>query len=91
MSVIRKEQTNITGGGGATKFEAPMTAQPNYWTVVHNLGTLSPAVFCWDEFNRVLTPWQIEVVDNMTVRVWFWNHYAQNTYRGTPAGKVAVI
>jgi len=90
MSVIRKEQTNITGGGGA-KFEAAMTAQANYWTVNHGLGTLSPAVFCWDEFDRVLTPWRVEVVDNMNVRVWFWNHYAQGTYSGTPAGRVAVI
>lgn len=90
MSVIRKEQTNITGGGGA-KYEAVMTAQHYFWDVNHGLGTLSPVVFCWDEFDRVLSPWKIEVVDNMNVRIWFWNQYANNVYRGTPAGKVAVI
>lgn len=90
MSVIRKEQTNIVAGGGA-KYEAAMTAQTYYWTVTHNLGTLSPAVFCWDEFGRVLTPWRIEVVDPLTVRVWFWDQYSGNAPRGTPAGRVAVI
>jgi hypothetical protein len=90
MSVIRKEQTNITGGGGA-KYEAPMAAQYDFWLVTHGLGTLSPVVTCWDEFDRILTPWHIEVIDPTSLRVWFWNRYRDSSQLSTPVGRVAVI
>jgi hypothetical protein len=93
MSTIRKEQTNIAGGGGATKFEAVMPAGGNYWSVNHGLGTLNPGVWCWDEFGREITPWRVQVVDPNNIRVWFQSYSGggYNGYGCVRAGKVAVI
>jgi hypothetical protein len=93
MSVIRREQTNIVGGGGS-KFSATVTmVYPNYqfWLIPHMLATLDPLVFCFDEFGVEIEPWNIVVVDANTVRVYFGQGHGGLGFRPAPSGKVVVM
>ena len=93
MSVIRREQTNIVGGGGS-KYSATVTVvYPNYmfWLIPHMLGTLDPVVLCFDEFGFEIEPWRIDIVDANTVRIYFGQAHCGLGAQPAPSGKVIVM
>lgn len=96
MSTIRREQTNISAGGGA-KYEADYvvvfgTSDTVYWSVAHMLNTMYPVVHAFDEFGDEIDIWDVVVVDSNNVKVYFGPSVGPSAApKPPPSGKVVVF